>query len=205
MEKASIIGISRLRIRTDGQGVTALIAFHGCPLHCKYCPNPICHAPQSKVKRMSAEEMMQEVEKDELYYIATNGGVTFGGGEPLLNSSFIKEVLELGAKRWHVTLETSLHAPQKHIIELLPYIDEYIVDIKDLNSETYLKYTERSIDQMKSNLEFLIANGLSKKIICRVPLIPGYNNQRDQEENGRELSRMGIENINLFTYNTEKV
>ena len=154
---------------------------------------------------MTAEEVMQEVEKDELYYIATNGGVTFGGGEPLLNSSFIKEVLELGAKRWHVTLETSLHAPQKHIIELLPYIDEYIVDIKDLNPETYLKYTGRSIDQMKSNLEFLIANGLSKKIICRVPLIPGYNNQRDQEENGRELSRMGIENINLFTYNMEKV
>lgn len=154
---------------------------------------------------MTAEEVMQEVEKDELYYIATNGGVTFGGGEPLLNSSFIKEVLELGAKRWHITLETSLYAPRKHIIELLPYIDEYIVDIKDLNPETYLKYTERSIDQMKSNLDFLIANGLSKNIICRVPLIPGYNNQRDQEENGRQLSRLGIGNINLFTYNTEKV
>ena len=123
----------------------------------------------------------------------------------MLNSSCIKEVLELGAKRWHITLETSLHAPQQHIIELLPYIDEYIVDIKDLNPETYLKYTERCIDQMKSNLEFLIANGLSKKIICRLPLIPGYNNQRDQEENGRQLSRMGIGNINLFTYNTEKV
>lgn len=205
MEKASIIGISRLRIRTDGQGVTALVAFHGCPLHCKYCPNPICHAPQSKTRRMTAEEVMQEVEKDELYYIATNGGVTFGGGEPLLNSSFIKEVLELGAKRWHITLETSLYAPQQHIIELLPYIDEYIVDIKDLNPETYLKYTGRSIDQMKSNLDYLIANGLSKNIICRVPLIPGYNNQRDQEENGRQLSRLGIGNINLFTYNTEKV
>ena len=109
MYSASIIGISRLRMGTDGHGITTLVAFHGCTLHCKYCLNPICLEPKARVEKMSADEVMHEIEKDELYYIATNGGVTFGGGEPLLNSHFIKEVLKLGAKQWNITVETSLN------------------------------------------------------------------------------------------------
>ena len=200
MDKASLIGISRLRIGTDGQGITALVAFHGCPLHCKYCLNASCLDPNAKVKRMSPEEVMAVISKDELYYIATQGGVTFGGGEPLINSQFIKDVLELGAKRWHVTVETSLNVPRKHLEVLLPYIDEYIVDVKDMNPDIYLKYTGSSNEQVIDNLKWLIENGLSERILCRIPLIFDYNDVQSQEKSKEELSEMGIERFDLFTY-----
>ena len=83
--KASILSICRLRIGTDGHGVRTLVAFHGCPLRCRYCLNP--------------DSLKDSERKDELYYIATNGGITFGGGEPLLNSQYIKDILELGANK----------------------------------------------------------------------------------------------------------
>ena len=204
MNRASILGISRLRMGTDGHGITDLVAFHGCTLHCKYCLNPRCFAPQ-RAKQMSADEVMQEIEKDELYYMATDGGVTFGGGEPLLNSHFIIDVLELGAKQWNVTVETSLNVPFHHIVELLPYVDEYIVDIKDMNPEIYERYTGRNNDLVKSNLKYLIEKGPSNNITCRIPLIPEYNDDQAQERSKEELTRMGIKKFDLFTYITAKI
>ena len=139
--KATLIGISRLRMNTDGHGLTTLVAFHGCPLRCRYCLNPQCLNPASRILRLSPDEVMDILRKDELYFLATKGGVTFGGGEPLLNADFIKEVLCLGANKWHTTVETSLNVPQSEIEIVLPYIDEYIVDVKDTNPAIYKYYT----------------------------------------------------------------
>ena len=204
MNKSSLIGISRLRMGTDGHGITTLVAFHGCPLMCKYCLNPACTDPNAEIKRMSPEEVMLELRKDELYYIATKGGITFGGGEPLLNSLFIKEILELGAKEWNITVETSLNVPRHHLELLLPYIDEYIVDIKDMDSDVYKQYTGKGNEQVKSNLKWLIENGKAKQILCRIPLILGYNNIQSQENSKKELIQMGIDRFDLFTYSVPK-
>lgn len=203
--KASLIGISRLRIGTDGQGITSLVAFQGCPLKCEYCLNPSCIDPYAKVKDLLPEEVMEELKKDELYYIATKGGVTFGGGEPLLNSQFIKEIMEMGAKDWNVTVETSLNVPQHHLEQLLPYIDEYIVDIKDMNPEIYERYTGKNNNLVKLNLTWLINMGLAEHILCRIPLIPGYNDENHQEKSREKLEKMGISRFDLFTYKTDVV
>lgn len=203
--KASILGISRLRIGTDGNGITTLIAFHGCLLRCRYCLNPSGLNPDAKVKKMTADEVMNELRKDELYYIATKGGVTFGGGEPFLHSIFIKEVLDLGAKEWNVTVETSLNVPKEYIEPLLPYIDEYIVDVKDMDDTIYRRYTRRSSELMKSNLNLLVDNGYADRMICRIPLIPGYNDEAHQEKSKKELEKMGISRFDLFTYKTDRV
>ena len=203
--KAAILGISRLRIGTDGNGITTLVAFHGCSLRCQYCLNPSCLDLDAKIRKMKPEEVMNELKKDELYYIATNGGVTFGGGEPLLNSQFIKEVLDLGAKEWYVTVESSLNVPRQHLELLLPYIDEYIVDIKDMDSEVYARYTCKKNELVKSNLKWLIDKGLAEHILCRIPLIPGYNDETHQEKSKEELSKMGISRFELFTYKTDRV
>lgn len=205
MNRASIIGISRLRIGTDGHGITALVVFHGCTIHCKYCLNPICLKPKTRAKLMSAYEVMHEIEKDELYYMATYGGVTFGGGEPLLNSHFIIDVLELGAKQWNVTVETSLNVPLHHVVELLPYVNEYIVDIKDMNPDVYHRYTGKNNDLVKSNLKYLIEKVPSNHITCRIPLIPEYNDEQAQEKSKVELSQMGIKKFDLFKYKTTLV
>lgn len=202
MNKAPLIGISRLRMGTDGYGVTTLVAFHGCPLRCKYCLNPQSLSDDAKVMMKTPEEVMQAIRKDELYYLATNGGVTFSGGEPLLRADFIKEVLELGAKQWHITIETSLNVPQENLVSLFPYIHEYVVDIKDMNPCIYKAYNGRDNELVKTNLRWIIEQGKAEHITCRIPLIPEFNTSKDQQRSKQELEAMGITRFDLFTYRT---
>ena len=159
MTKAPLIGIERLRLGSDGHGITTLVAFHGCPLCCRYCLNPQCHSDQYRERTMTPEEVMAILRKDELYYIATKGGVTFGGGEPLLYSQFIKEVLNLGASEWNVNIETSLNVDRKALEALIPYLDYYLVDIKDMDSTIYKRYTGRDNGPVLLNLQYLIDLG----------------------------------------------
>ena len=89
-----IMSVSRLRMATDGQGVSTLVAFFDCPLECKYCINNSCHDTNngfSGVPRAAykPKELLEVLKKDEIYYLMTGGGVVFGGGEPLLQSAFI--------------------------------------------------------------------------------------------------------------------
>lgn len=202
MYRIPLIGISRLRMGTDGHGVTTLVASHGCPLRCKYCLNPQSLSDSANVIMKSAEEIMQTLQKDELYYLATNGGVTFGGGEPLLRAEFIKDVLELGAKQWHITIETSLNVPLQNLVLLFPYIHEYVVDIKDMNPNIYKAYSGSDNERVKSNLRWLIAHGKADNITCRIPLIPAFNTLEDQENSKHELEVMGITRFDLFKYKT---
>ena len=186
----------------DGHGVNTLVAFHGCPLQCKYCLNPQSLSDDAKVLKKTPEEVMQAIRKDELYYLATNGGVTFGGGEPLLRAEFIKEVLELGAKRWHITIETSLNVPLQNLVLLFPYIHEYVVDIKDMNPCIYKAYNGRDNELVKSNLRWLIEHDKAESVTCRIPLIPEFNTSEDQQRSKQELEAMGITRFDLFTYRT---
>ena len=202
--KSSILGVSRLRMGTDGNGIRTLVAFHGCTMHCRFCLNPQSLNSEAKVRKMSPEEVMEELKKDELYYIATKGGVTFGGGEPFLNSKFIKKVLDLGAKEWDVAVETSLNVPRAYIEPLLPYIDEYIVDVKDMDEKIYSLYTKRSNKQVKSNLRWIVDKGFADRILCRIPKITGYNDEEHQIKSKEELINMGIKKFDLFTYKTEE-
>ena len=187
---------------TDGHGVTTLVAFHGCPLRCKYCLNPQSLSDDAKVLMKTPLEVIQAIRKDELYYLATNGGVTFGGGEPLLRAEFIKEVLELGAKQWHITVETSLNVPLQKLVLLFPYIHEYVVDTKDMNPSIYKAYNGRDNELVKSNLRWLIEHDKAENITCRIPLISEFNTSEDQQRSKQELEAMGITRFDLFTYRT---
>lgn len=203
MNKAPVIGISRLRMGTDGHGVTTLVAFHGCPLRCQYCLNPHCNETEGVWKQMTAEEIYDELKKDSLYFKATNGGVTFGGGEPMLRSDIIRKVLELGADKWHNTIETSLNVESNHNLELMGYIDHYIIDVKDMNPEIYERYTGHSIDNMMMNLRVLQSKGYADNITFRLPLIEGYNTDADRDCSEETLHRMGFTDIQRFTYVTD--
>ena len=70
-----LIGICRHRLVTDGQGVTTLVAFHSCPLRCKYCLNEQCLRADGIWRQMTVQEMLDEVMVDDLYFKATNGGI----------------------------------------------------------------------------------------------------------------------------------
>ena len=77
MKTAPLIGISRHRLTTDGEGVTTLVAFHGCPLRCKYCLNPQSLHSEGIWKHYDCMQLYEEVRLDELYFLATHGGITF--------------------------------------------------------------------------------------------------------------------------------
>lgn len=197
---ATFIGISRNRLATDGAGVTTLVAFWGCPLACKYCLNPQALSTSSHVREYSVAELYSQVQIDELYFLATGGGVTFGGGEPCLYADFIAEFCSLCNKKWNITLETSLNVPRKNIETLLPFIDFYVIDCKDLNNEIYQNYTQKDNRQTIENLQWLIAQGKADKIRVRVPLIPNYNTPADIQNTEIALRKMGVNDIEFFSY-----
>ena len=117
---APLIGISRHRLVTDGQGVTTLVAFHGCPLCCKYCLNKQCLRPDGVWRQMDAQDILNQVMVDDLYFKATGGGITFGGGEPLLRSDEIVNFCKLMPMEWHVYIETSLNVNRRHLEAVVP-------------------------------------------------------------------------------------
>ena len=199
---AEIIGISRHRIGVDGKGVTTLVAFHGCPLDCKYCLNPQCHDDSGKIKTLSPQQLYDVVKKDSLYFLATGGGITFGGGEPLLHNEFIKSFKELCNDEWRINIETSLYAHTNIVVELATFIDHWIIDIKDTNSKIYKAYTGKNNLLVMNNLMELIKLGAN--ITVRVPHISNFNTPDDVARSISELKGMGITKIDEFTYAIKK-
>lgn len=152
---------------------------------------------------LQPEEVFNKIAVDELYYLASGGGVAFGGGEPLLYSDFIIDILVLGADKWNVTIETSLNVPYKQVSALLPYVKEIIVDIKDINPQIYKSYTQSENDCVVENLKLLATNWCVNNVLLRVPLIKGYNTNRDIENSKKFLSNLGYSNFDVFEYKTD--
>ena len=197
---APIIGIERHRITTDGQGVTTLVAFHGCPLRCRYCLNPQCFYEENKWRTVSPRELVEEVAVDNLYFVATGGGVTFGGGEPLLRSAFIAEFCRIANPAWNISLETSLNVDTRHLKEVIPYVDHYYIDIKDMHPDTYRQYTGKDNSLVLTNLHLLATDIPQEKITIRLPLIPAYNNSTAREASLKTLQSLGFTTFDLFNY-----
>lgn len=203
-QQAKIIGIARHRLSTDGDGVTTLVAFHDCPLRCRYCLNPQSLGDDGRFREYSPEDLYDTVRIDELYFIATNGGVTFGGGEPSLRPQFIREFRELCGPEWQLNLETSLCVPSANIEALLPVVNNLIIDIKDMNPDIYRSYTGQSNDLVLDNLRLIADAGRQQDCIIRIPLIPDYNTDNDREKSRKALEALGFTRFDLFTYQIRK-
>lgn len=200
MEKAEIAAISRLRMGWDGEGVTTLVAFRGCPLRCRWCLNPQLLEQNCPCRLLSPKALFEEIRQDELYFLATGGGVTFGGGEPLLHASFIRSFREECGPQWKINAETSLHVPETALREVLPALDHLYIDIKDMDPGTYRHYTGADNRAVLRNLSFLISEGLASRCTIRIPLIPEFNTQEATAESVRKVREMGFTDIDLFTY-----
>ena len=204
MEAVPFIGVSRHRIGIDGIGVTTLAAFHGCPLRCRYCLNPACFGPTDRLYRYTPETLLEKVRIDNLYFLATGGGICFGGGEPLLRMDFISRFRGLCGTAWRLTAETSLNVPRAAVEKAAAVIDDFIVDIKDCNPDIYKAYTGRSNRRVMFNLRWLIAAKGAEHIIVRVPLIADYNTVADRDRTVATLKGMGITRIDRFEYIIKK-
>ena len=199
MTTAKIFGIGRHRLTTDGEGVTTLVTFNGCPLRCKYCLNKTSW-DMSKGRNYTPESLFEEVKIDQLYFLATHGGITFGGGEPLLQKEFIKEFRALCGSQWQIVVETCLNVPFEIVEEMHTILDGYIVDIKDMNPEIYSAYTGKENALTLKNLEWILQHGDPKRIKVRVPHIPDFNTDEDVAKSVERLDEMGVVDIDEFNY-----
>ena len=197
-QKAEIMGINRHRMGTDGKGISTLITFYGCPLNCKYCLNPQCKSESTPCTYIEPNDLVNLLMVDDIYFKSTGGGIVFGGGEPLLNAEYIKEVCDLVPLQWKIRIETSLNVKWDKIELLLPYIDQWIIDIKDSNNEIYKNYT--GVDNLKvyDNVLRLSHKTGIEKLLIRIPKIPNYNTEKNIQESVKLYSNLG--NIDIFNY-----
>ena len=179
--KAPIFAVSRLRMNTDGSGITTLVAFMGCPLKCRCCLNPKCHEPISEddgIMMLTPQRLYDLVKIDNIYFQTTGGGVCFGGGEPTMYANFIKAFRQVCGDKWKITLETSLACSADDLEMLADVVDHWIVDVKSMDSAIYERYTGRpsGVSQNLSRLQKLVPN---EKVTIKVPAIPDFNEDRD--------------------------
>ena len=197
-----LLALSRLRMETDGAGVTTLAAGAGCPLRCRWCINQRLLA-EKRPEWVSPEELFARTRIDDLYFQATGGGVCFGGGEALLHADFIAAFRELTGGAWQLTAETSLHVPEQNLAAALTCVDAFIVDIKSMDAAVYRAYTGGDAGLVLRNLRTLADAVPPEKVALRVPLIPGYNDAADRQNSARLLRRMGFSRIETFRYITK--
>ena len=149
---------------------------------------------------MTPQQLYEQVRIDQLYFLATGGGVTFGGGEPLLYADFLQKFRQICGEHWHLCAETSLNVPWKNVEIAANYIDHFYIDCKDTNANIYRRYTGRDNLQMLENLRKLLSQIGPERITVRIPLIPEYNTEEDRQRSVELLQNLGLTQFDLFTY-----
>lgn len=200
MTTGLIFDIKRFAIH-DGPGVRLTVFFKGCPLRCSWCHNPEgIDSSQQTVQRehkigdrtlgweketvgryYSVAQLMAEIEKEVIFFDDSGGGVTFSGGEPLLQLDFLAEVLKQCRKaEIHTALDTSGFAPFESLARILGDVDLFLYDIKPLIDAEHRRHTGVSNKLILENLRKLAAH--HKRIYLRLPIIPGITDTPDQFE-----------------------
>ena len=155
----------------DGPGIRTIIFLQGCPLRCTYCHNPDSQSMFSNT-HMTPEDILITARKYKSYYDRTGGGVTFSGGEPLLQGEFLLETLKLlKSEGFNTAIDTSGYGDKRYYKDILKYTDVVLLDIKHFSNEGYKEVTGKS---MKGFYEFSsYLNEFKGKIWFRHVMVPG--------------------------------
>lgn len=200
-----IVSIQRNRINTDGTGIRTLVHSYGCNLNCKWCCNPETRFAKNFVK-CSIHDLFEVVKKDDIYFLASNGGITFSGGEPLLHYKFINEFSKKCKEMsWSLAVESAFYIKQEIIDDIIPNIDEFLIDIKSMDALTHKKYTGVSNEKILKNISYLSKKIDTNKIKISVPIIPNVN---DTEVNIIQtlefMKKNNLNKISLLPYRDYK-
>ena len=206
----------------DGPGIRTTVFFKGCSMNCWWCHNPESqntepeliqkkgnkkdiHSSESQEiigREITTDEVMEEIEKDMIFYKESNGGVTFSGGEALHQPEFLISILKrCKEKNIHTALDTSGYAEREILEGVMGLVDLFLYDLKLIDEDKHTHYTSVSNKVILDNLRLLIDN--RKKVIIRIPIIPGIT---DTEDNLSKLvefikSLKNISEVNLLPYN----
>jgi pyruvate formate lyase activating enzyme len=190
--KALIFDIKHFAIH-DGPGIRTTVFFKGCPLSCPWCHNPESRSEnveyyehidkvgsksftteKSIGKYYSINELMDEVNKDLVFYTESNGGITCSGGEPLAQYDFLGRFLNKCYDQGiHTALDTSGYADMEVFRKIAPVVNLFLFDIKHMENEIHKRYTGVDIDVILKNFDWLIDSGY--ETIARIPIIPNIN------------------------------
>ena len=146
----------------------------GCFDCAKACP---AEAREVVGRTMTVAEVMAEVKKDVPFYDESGGGVTFSGGEPLLQPAFLLELLEAcGKLELHRAVDTCGYAGKATLLKVADKTDLFLYDLKHMDPEIHEKYTGVSNELILENLKALSCRDVPIRI--RYPVIPGVNDDR---------------------------
>ena len=122
-------------------------------------------------------ELITEIEKDMLFF-RDEGGITFSGGEPLLQGDELISLLkELKERKFNINMETTLHADRNKIKECIGLVDTFMVDLKHLDKEKFKEFTQGDAELVLSNFDMLAES--DAEVIVRIPIIPGFNHSKE--------------------------
>jgi len=202
--KGLIFSVKRYSVH-DGPGIRVTFFMKGCPLACRWCHNPegISPFPETVTrtnrvgdrkfakseevgKYYSIEEILEILNKERVFIDKSNGGVTFSGGEPMLQAEFLAEALKACKEHgYHTAVDTSGYSSAESFKSVIPYTDLFLFDLKHLDNSKHIEFTGVSNIGILENYKYLLASG--KDIMVRVPVIPGYNDDDENLEGLRKL------------------
>ncbi|WP_236913734.1 glycyl-radical enzyme activating protein [Clostridium sp. Cult2] len=179
-----------------------VITDKGKCIECGHC-TLVCYAEAREMagKTMTVNQVVYEIVKDKDFYEQSGGGVTFSGGEPLMQPKFLIELLKEMKKRGiHTTVDTSGFASKQIIEEVSRYTSLFLYDLKHMNPIKHQKYTGMSNYIILENLRFL--SEMNKEIIIRIPIIPRVNDSEEDLKAFRDFIKTlpNVKEVNLLAY-----
>ena len=185
----------------DGEGIRFDVFFSGCPLRCAYCHNPDTWHHKGEIE-MSVQELFNKVKRYKPYF-KNGGGVTFSGGEPLLNAKFINEIAPLlKSENIGYCLDTSGSVELTDEVKTaIDNADMVILDVKFYNAEDYKKYTGGEFERFIKVGEY--ASEKNIRLWLRTVVVPGINDTEAAMDEYAELSkRFKFEKYELLAFHT---
>ncbi len=195
----------------DGPGIRTTVFLKGCPLRCSWCHNPegleqspqILKSPAGERNvgdRYSPKELADLLNGQGEFLSMNGGGVTFSGGEPLMQALFVSRVIDR-LEDIHVLLDTSGYAPEDDFRTVVEKCDLVYFDLKIMDEDLHRMYTGKGNSRILSNLSVL--SKLSVPFVVRVPLVPGIT---DTSANLSSLAQFlapvkGLQRIDFLPYN----
>lgn len=194
----------------DGPGIRTTVFLKGCPLRCVWCHNPEgwLSEPQWLDKKgrrelcgyeVSPENLAERLLRDKELYRDSGGGVTFTGGEPLAQATFLCEIMRL-LPDVHKAVETSGYVAAETFERVLRLTDLMLYDVKIVDADMHKRYTGVDNAPILANLKTLCKSG--KHFVIRIPLIPGVNDTRKNMEATASLleGSKGLQRVELLRY-----
>ena len=173
---------------------------------CKLCGRCVdaCTAGAREIigRQMTVSEVMFEVEKDIIFYDQSGGGVTFSGGEPLMQPEFLLAVLnQCQAKQIHTAVDTSCYAEPKILEMVSERTDLFLCDLKHMDNEIHERFTGVGNNLILDNIRRLSEAG--KEIVIRIPVIPGFNDEKANiEATGKFTASLpGVIRVDILPFN----